>query len=336
LFRVIVIFALCSPARSQDAGAQNVPKNGCAGCSSAQAETNVPTGVIRVKGAWSSASDSITAVPEGGNVTNNVFHNPYFGITYPLPPGWTEKYKGPPPSDSGRYVLAQFSPTDKFKGPARGAILITAQDMFFSPRPAANAQELIRYSRDNLQPEYKVEIPPTTTKIAGRSFATFAYWSPVSELHWYDLATQIRCHTVEILLTSRDNNLLEGLIHDLDKMKLPAETGSSAGTGGGNIPVCMKDYASGTNVISRVDPVFTDHRFNPVAVRIVIDKQGKVKYIHFLSAFPDQAKAVTEALEQWKFRRYRRDGIASEVETGLIFGRWPYEGIFPARNPKSQ
>ena len=120
--------------------------------------TKVPAGVILVKGAWSSASDSVTPVPEDGNVTNNVFRDPYFGMTYALPKDWTEKYKGPPPSESGRYVLAQIRPADTFKGPARGSILITADDMFFTTLPAANALELVNYSKDNLQADYKLEL----------------------------------------------------------------------------------------------------------------------------------------------------------------------------------
>ena len=64
---------------------------------------------------------------------------------------------------------------------------------------------------------------------------------------------------------------------DLNKMELPTEAGPTAGTGGGDVPACIKDYASGENVIARVDPVFTEHRFNAVPVRIIIDKdrQGK-------------------------------------------------------------
>jgi hypothetical protein len=89
----------------------------------------------------------VTPVPEGGNVANDVFSDQHFGVTYALPPDWTEKYKGPPPSDSGRYVLAQLSPADTFKGLARGSILIIAQDMFFTPVPASNATELINYMK---------------------------------------------------------------------------------------------------------------------------------------------------------------------------------------------
>jgi hypothetical protein len=70
-----------------------------------------------------------------------------------------------------------------------------------------------------------------------------------------------------------------------------------------------------------VDPIFSEHKFNPVPVRIIIDKQGKVKHIHFLSAFPDQAKVITDALNQWRFKPYRQDGKLVEVETGLMFGR---------------
>ena len=36
-------------------------------------------------------------------------------------------------------------------------------------------------------------------------------------------------------------------------------------------------------MISRVDPIFTEHRFNPVPVRIIIDKEGKVRHIHFVA-----------------------------------------------------
>jgi hypothetical protein len=103
-----------------------------------------PEPEILVRGAWSSASDSTTPLPEGGRVTNSVFHNQYFGMTYTLPLGWTEEYDGPPPSDSGRYVLAEITPTDTHKEPIPGSILITAEDMFFTPLPASNALELTR------------------------------------------------------------------------------------------------------------------------------------------------------------------------------------------------
>jgi hypothetical protein len=330
---LVFVFALsvASLAWGQGARSQNASPSGGDFSNNTQPTTKVPTGVILVKGAWSSASDSVTPLPEDGNVTNNVFSDQYFGMTYALPSDWTEKYKGPPPSDSGRYVLAQLRPAETFKGPVRGTILITAQDLFFTPLPAANVQQLINYQKDNLQAGYKVELPPTPTQIAGRSFVFFAYWSPIAQLHWYGLATQMRCHAVQFVLTSRDTKLLESLVLDLNKMKLPTEASSTAGTGGGDFPVCIKDYARDENVIAKVDPVFAERRFNPVPVRIIIDKQGKVKHIHFLSAFPDQAKAITDALGQWKFKPYLQDGHPVEVETGIMFGRAPYRTTPAAR-----
>ncbi len=286
--------------------------------------TKVPAETILVKGAWSSASDSVTAVPEAATVAQNVFSDPYFGISYTLPQDWTQKYEGPPSSESGHYVLAQIGPPKTREGPTSASMLITAQDMFFTPLPAANALELTEYIKDHLQADYKVEAPPRLIKIADRSFSFFAYWSPVAELHWYVLAVQIRCHTVQFVLTSRDTKLLERLMLDLNKMKLPAEVSATTGDGGGPVPVCTKDYARDENVIARVDPVFTEHRFNPVPVRIIIDKQGKIKHIHFISAFPDQAKAISDALEQWKFKPYVSDGKPAEVETGILFGRAPH------------
>jgi hypothetical protein len=266
----------------------------------------------------------VTPVPEGGSVINNILRNPYFGLTYVLPKDWTQKYEGPPPSDSGRYVLAQLRPEDGYKGSYRGSVLITAQDMFFTPLPASNALQLVNYTKDNLKDDYKVELPPTPTKIADHPFIFFAYWSPVAELHWYVLATQIRCHAVEVVLTSRDTKLLENLVLDLNKMELPDEANPTAGKGGGAVPVCIKDYARDENVIARVDPVFTERTFNPVPVRIIIDKTGKVKHVHFLSAFPNQASAISDALRQWKFKPYLKNRQPVEVETGIMFGRAPH------------
>lgn len=283
----------------------------------------VPSGVILVKGAWSSASDSVTPLPEGGSITEATYNNPYFGLSFPLPSDWHEEFKGPPPSDSGYYVLAQIKPAATFKGRNKGSILVTAQDMFFALAPASNAAELIKYTRDKLKDDYQVERQPTEVRIANHSFLRFDYVAPVADLHWYILGTEIRCHAVEFIMTSRDTSLLESLIRNMDKIQLPAEADPAAGTGGGGAPVCIKDYATEENVTNRVDAVLTERRFNPIPVRIIIDSNGKVKHIHFISAFPEQSKAITDALLQWTFKPYVRNGQAVEVETGIMFGQSP-------------
>ncbi len=123
------------------------------------------------------------------------------------------------------------------------------------------------------------------------------------------------------MLTSRDPKLLESLTGEMNNMTLPEQASPTAGTGGGSVPVCCKAYASVENVIARVDPVLSEHRSNPVSVRIIIDKDGKVRHIHFLSAFPDQARAITDALKQWQFRQCLRNGHPVEVETGMMWRR---------------
>jgi hypothetical protein len=70
------------PASCQDSQPKSGPGNGgdfSTANNSTQVLTKVPTGVILLKGAWSSASDSVTPLPEGGSVSNNVFHSEYFG-----------------------------------------------------------------------------------------------------------------------------------------------------------------------------------------------------------------------------------------------------------------
>jgi hypothetical protein len=201
--------------------------------------------------------------------------------------------------------------------------LVTAQDLFFTLTPAANALALINHTSDHLMADYKVEQPPTVVRLADHSFVRFDYVSPVAGLHWHILATQIRCHMVQFVFTSADTQLIESLIQETDKMKLPAEAGPISGKGGDDVPVCIKDYAREENIMERVDPLLTERRFNPIPVRIIIDKEGKVKHIHFLSAFPEQARTITDALQQWRFRPYLRDGKPVEVETGIMFGQAP-------------
>lgn len=281
----------------------------------------VPKGVLLVKGAWWSASDSVTPLPETGKIADNTYRNAYFGMNWKLPQDWTQKYEGPPPSDKGRYVLAQIIPSDTYTGPSRGSVLITADDLFFTPFPVTRGEELVDYNKEYLQQEYyKIENPLTQMTIGGRSFRFFAYWSPAAELHWYVFGTQIRCHAVEIIVSSSDTKLIQDLIQNLNTMKLPPEDTQADGD---TVPVCEKDYASGANVISRVDPVFSERRFNAIPVRIVIGKDGKVKHIHLISAFPEQAKAITDALHQWMFKPYMKNGQPAEVETGILFGTSP-------------
>jgi hypothetical protein len=280
----------------------------------------LPTGAILVRGAWSSASDSVTPVPERGSVNNNVYSNPYFGLRYNLVASWTQNCSSPPPSDSGYYVLAQIRPAERSEQAVRGSILIAAQDLFFTSAPSTNAVKLIQEISDNLEPDYKVELRPTVVQLANHAFVRLDYGSPVAELHWRILATQIRCHVLEFIFTSRDTTLAEGLIRGMNMIELPSAASTAGETDEGNVPVCIKDYANGENVIEKVDPVITERRFNSVPVRIIIDKEGKVKHIHFLSAFPDQTKAITDALLRWKFRPYLRNGQPVEVETGIMFG----------------
>jgi hypothetical protein len=293
----------------------------------------LPTDVILVKGAEPSASDRVTPLPEDGSIVKNVFQNRYFGIRYPLPADWTESYKGPPPSDTGAYIFANILPAATFKGPIKGTVLFSAQDMFFGLTPAENAKELIAFRHEHLEEYYDVERQPSEITIAGRTFARFDYMSKVAGIHWAVLATQIRCHAVQLVFSSRDPELIESLVKDMDRMTLPAEAAATGGKGGGDWPLCVADYARQENIVEGIEPVLSDRKFNAIPVRIVVDKRGKVSHVHVLSAFPDQARIITDALMQWRFKPYMVDGKPVELETGVIFGAAPMQRKKPAASP---
>jgi Gram-negative bacterial TonB protein C-terminal len=275
-------------------------------------------GAILVKGAWPSATGSMNSLPEDGTISNHVYLSPYFGLAYPIGLDWTQRYEAPPPSDSGYYVLAQIEPSNPSRTSPRGHVLIAAQDLFFTLAPASNALELVNYYKDHLGGEYRVERSPRMLRIANHDFVRLDYLSSAAGLHWYVLATEIRCHVVQFVFTGANAATTERLIQNMDAVRLPVETDN---------PVCVKNYATPENLIEGDDPVFTEPRFNPVPVRIVIDRQGKVKNVHFLSAFPEQARSISDALSRWRFKPYLSNGQPVEVETGVAFGRVPLPSI---------
>ncbi|HEY6843127.1 MAG TPA: hypothetical protein VI391_03095 [Thermoanaerobaculia bacterium] len=253
----------------------------------------LPANTILLPGALPSASDSKTPLPESGNIHKNVYENRYFGMAYTFPEKFFQEFDGPPPSDSGKYVLAELTLKE------RGSILITAQDDFFGERPT-----------NHLASYYKAEDSPVEMNVGSRKFERFDYMSPGANLHWSVLSTEIRCHTVQFVFTSRDTALLADLRDGLTKM-IVADA---------DAPRCVPDYARGDNVIYKVDPVLSDRKFNPIPVRIVIGKNGKVQHVHVISAFGSQAPIVIDALLHWRFKPYLVNGEPVEIETGVYFG----------------
>ncbi|HEV7923363.1 MAG TPA: hypothetical protein VGR02_21475 [Thermoanaerobaculia bacterium] len=262
----------------------------------------VPQGVILVKGATPSASDASTPVPEGGQVSSGRYRNAYFGLTYPIPAGWREQPAGPPPSDGGSYVLAQFAVP-------RANVLLAAQDLFFSLQPLAGADQLVATVRRGLPDRYQIEPGPAEVMIAGRRFHRLAYASPGSGLHWRILATDARCHALTFTFTGTDPAALDAAERAMSALSLAPAA-----------PACVTGYAQGENIVKKTEPLLTGHRFNSIPLRIVVGSDGRVKHVHLLSAFPEQSQAIIAALRTWRLEPYRVDGKAVPVETGLLFG----------------
>jgi hypothetical protein len=271
----------------------------------------LPAGVILVKGAWSSAAGTSSSLPEDGKISGGRYDNAYFGLDYAVGSDWTQRYAGPPPSDSGYYVLAQIETTNASLDARMGHLLIAAQDLFFSLTPVRGALELVSYYQQHLGAEYRVERAARKVRIANRDFVRLDYVSAVAGLHWHVLATEVRCHVVQFIFTGSNPESMQSLVAKLRTALQPIAAA----------PMCVKDFTAPDTVLEREDPIFPEARFNPVPVRIVIDKQGRVKHIHFLSAFPEQANSIGDALSQWRFKPYLVGGQPVEIETGLLFGR---------------
>jgi len=269
--------------------------------------TVVPKNVILVKGAIPGASDSTTPVPEKGTVSAGRYRNAYFGLSFPIPAGWKEQPAGPPPSDSGVYVLTQFAVSDGDR--IKAHVLITAEDLFFSAAGATGAKDVLASIRHDLPARYEFDHGPEEVTIAGRPFHRLSYTAPRTGLRWRIFSTDTRCHALTFTFTGVDTDALDAGERSLNAMSLASAAAA-----------CVNDYATNDNIIEKTDPLLGTHRFNTIPVRVLIDATGRVKHIHLLSAFPEQSQAIIAALRNWRFKPYRVDGKAIPIETGIIFG----------------
>ena len=248
--------------------------------------------------------------PEDTKVRNGTFTSAYFDLSYPLPPGWTEDMAGPGPSDSGYYVLGTFVPA----GELTGAIFLAAQDMFFATRTAGDVAAAANDFRQAISAieGMTIDREPAAVKVADRLLQRVDF-SGVG-LYRAMFAAEIRCHLVSFNLTARDPEELASLARSLDRLAFGS--GQNAAS---SIPVCIKDYAAGDNLLQRVEPESVGPTATPIPVRIIIGTDGAVKHVHVIRATALQRRSIEDALRQWKLRPHEIDGRAVEVETGLTF-----------------
>lgn len=253
---------------------------------------------------------SAMAIPEEGVVASGRYTSKYFDLSYPLPQGWTTGLSGPEPSETGYYVLSSLVPS----GEHNGAILIAAQDMFFAPKPFKDAAAAASDFREAMAhvDGMAVDQEPVEVNIAGHVMQRVDF-SGVG-LYRARYVTEIRCHFVSFNLTARSPELLADLTPTLEHLAYADGEHKAP-----SVPMCIKDFAVAENVLQRVDPAPADPKFTPIPVRIIIDREGAVRYVHVVYGSPQQRKNVEEALRQWRFKPPRVNGEAAEVETGLMF-----------------
>jgi len=248
--------------------------------------------------------------PEDGRITQGSYTNAYFGLSYPLPPEWTEGMTGPDPSQSGYYVLSSLNP----KSELSASILVTAQDMFFgdkSQTDAASAAKDFHQAMSEIE-GMTVEREPLEVRIADRLVHRVDF-NGVG-LYRAAFVAEIRCHLVTFNLTAHDPDVLASLALSLDKLSFGGVKDAASA-----VSICVKDYAAGENVLSKVEPQIVWPVRAPIPVRIIIGTDGGVKHVHVIRATAEQRTGIEASVRQWKMRPYVVEGRAVEVETGFLF-----------------
>ena len=254
-----------------------------------------------------------SANPQDVKVIDGVFVSDYFNLSYRLPDGWTEGLAGPPPSQSGYYVLGTWAPKRDFAG----TILVVAQDVFFAPEPSDDVKNAVAEFRQVMSAVdgMTIDREPAPVSVGGHP----GYRIDFSGVGLFRsmFAIEIRCHVVAFNLTSRDPESLASLARSLDSLD-PARKEEMSDP----VPECLKDYAS-ENIVSRVEPEGVGAKAVSIPVRMIVATDGSVKHVHVIRASAAQRRNIEEAVRQWKFQPYVKQGHPVEVETGVMFNLKP-------------
>jgi hypothetical protein len=249
--------------------------------------------------------------PQDGKVAGGAYTNAYFDLSYPLPQGFAEGLAGPDPSHSGYYVLGNFVAQNA----GAGMILVAAQDTFFDEarRDLAEAASEMRDTMAQIDGMSSDREPAEI--VFGRRSASRPASSPAWRIDFSGVGlyramiiTEMRCHLVSITLTAPDPQARDTLASSLDHISQAA---------GRDPPVCIRDYATGDQLIRKVAPTDIAPSPMPIPARIIIGRDGGVRHVHVIRATDAQRKGIAQALQQWTFKPHTVNGRAVEVETGL-------------------
>jgi len=254
-----------------------------------------------------------SANPEDGKVIGGVFVSDYFNLSYRLSDELTEGLAGPPPSQSGYYVLGTWTPKHDFAG----TVLVVAQDMFFAPASSDDVKNVVAEFRQVMSTVdgMTIDREPAPVSVGGHPGYRIDF-SGVG-LFRSTFAIEIRCHVVTFNLTSRDPESLASLARSLDSLGSARKNEVSD-----PVPECLKDYAS-ENIVSRVEPEGVGAKAVSIPVRMIVATDGSVKHVHVIRASAAQRRNIEEAVRQWKFQPYVKQGHPVEVETGVMFNLKP-------------
>jgi hypothetical protein len=255
------------------------------------------------------------ANPEDTSVSDRSFRSAYFGMTLPLPDGWKLGDEGPPPSQSGEYVLGTFVS----EGEHVGTIVVTAQDMFFAAAPYHDASTMVEdFRRATAEvSDMTIDREPSQKRIGGKVLYRVDF-NGVG-LFRSMLATDLRCHIIRITATAPGLESLATLVRGLENLSFDTEADANSA-----VPACIKGYATAETTLRQVEPARVGDRYAPIPVRVIIGTDGDVKWVHVIRATADQRRSIEAAVRQWKLRPLVTNGRAQEVETDLLIRFTPH------------
>ena len=267
-----------------------------------------------------------SATPDQGSVTDSVYTNQFFGITWELPRDWSIAPSNPP---SGQVIpLLQAHP-----GGERSTdfVSLTAQD--FSNVHGFGFQ-------------YMDALRPVMEKNGWQSLKNHGYYTLGGGIPAYRgdythgtpptrfslvLAGPARGYEVKVLIESDSSERVQDLLKTVLTLKVrpdwkaPDASMPKPGDAPAEVPKrvrvsvgVLESFAS-----KKVPPIYPtearrDHTQGSVSLLVHVDQSGMIEDIYVEEGNPVLAKAAVEAVSQWHYTPYLLSGAPAKLESMVI------------------
>lgn len=286
--------------------------------------------------------------PENGTIINNLYRNEILGFSYPMPEGWYVSLDDNHGSQvTGKYLqgggLLLLMADQHTGGPFRNRLLIIADSAtkYHGLSVEAYVDKVVRAQTNKLGMQLIRDV--FAVDLAGRHFYRADYDENFGggATRKTFICTELNGYLLSWTFVTGSEEDLEAAVSSLQRISFwqpEVSPNSNVMPSAATIPpvpdkrasekpmserprrIRISQSVAQSYLAEKVQPTYPEegrrnHIQGNVVMKAVITQTGEVKELTVISGDPALVPAAVEAVKQWRYRPYKLNGEAIEVET---------------------